>query len=625
MLAQDLPFEIIVSIVGFLGYKDKINCMDAISTWGTALEESLWNNINIYSQRSLDKICNINSTKHSAYKRNGCHVKTLTLNGDVCIDDRQLLAIQRLLPNLECLYSANSCISEEEFGKQSNWRLWRSLTQLHIDLTDWEDVDPIREFMGIFPFLSHLKILKLDQDYGDIYPSLSLEEIDKIHDYMPRLEIIKLDIQPPVLTADDLVRITQVTPAPNLRTARFNVRNSVYGWLCYFAFKYPNLQTLEELTFKNNEPNELWQPSELILKSHPAVFQYLNTVKINAQANTGQLEPAIWRFFRLFKIPIKYIDYFAYSYVNIPVTVQDAIKNSFNYFANTLETLYIKECHGCGNNWIITKDMNLYPCLVDIYIDAHRSSVAVNVLLDKCPSLQRLKIESGLMFIGPDESVTSKTHPLRMLIIGRLSISADILNYISFRCKFLEHMCLNKSMLSGNISKDTGSLVIDMSHTHFRTLQLHQVLFTTFLDAKHESHTISLINIAQTMAKKDHYFDRTIDEEPSRGRVFNRDPRSSWFYTLYKDFYRDEWTSEVWNLTQSEAKFATKYFSHFNANPFKEALRSCTGNGYITKNNWKSSLSDGYVLLKCASFSQHTITGKWFSNEHVWQKIFEGF
>ncbi|OAD66478.1 hypothetical protein PHYBLDRAFT_70937 [Phycomyces blakesleeanus NRRL 1555(-)] len=630
----DLPFEIIATIVKFLFYKDKINCIDAFSSWRTALEESLWNNINISCQNSLDGICNIESAKHSVYKRNGRHVRALTLNGNICIADDQLLLIQQLLPNLDRLYCSNSSISEDGFGTQADWRLWESLTQLHVDLSDWEDIDPIREFMRVFPFLPNLKILNLDQDCGVISPSITLEDIDKIHDYMPHLESIRLEVQPPVLTADDLVRIIDVTPAPSVRSVHFNVRNSTYGWLCYFAFKYPSLQVLEELTFEHNDTSdELASQSKLMLRMDSAVLKRLNTVKINVEENSRQLEPIIWKLFRFFDIPVRYIDYFAYSYINTAVTIRDVIKESFNSYSKTLETLYIKECTSYSRNWIITESMDHYPCLVDMYIDVRRSSVALDVLLDHCVSLKRLKVDSGLLSVGPDSFASAPTstltasniHSLRMLIIGKLSISASILEYISFRCRRLEHMCLSKSTVSGDISENTGSLVIDMSYTHLQTLQLHQVLFTTSLNANIDSRTINLICISENLFEKSPYCDRQIDNESAQNGLLEIYKKTSWFYTVYNTFCRDEWSSEVWNLARNESEMAIKYFSSFKSSRIfsKNMTVPYTDVGYFTKKNWSDSLPNGYVMLQCGSLERHTITGKWFSNEHTWQKMFD--
>ncbi|KAL0073768.1 hypothetical protein J3Q64DRAFT_1780235 [Phycomyces blakesleeanus] len=328
-----------------------------------------------------------------------------------------------------------------------------------------------------------------------------------------------------------------------------------------------------------------------------AVLKRLNTVKINVEENSRQLEPIIWKLFRFFDIPVRYIDYFAYSYINTAVTIRD-----------TLETLYIKECTSYSRNWIITESMDHYPCLVDMYIDVRRSSVALDVLLDHCVSLKRLKVDSGLLSVGPDSFASAPTstltasniHSLRMLIIGKLSISASILEYISFRCRRLEHMCLSKSTVSGDISENTGSLVIDI------LFNFHQVLFTTSLNANIDSRTINLICISENLFEKSPYCDRQIDNE-----------KTSWFYTVYNTFCRDEWSSEVWNLARNESEMAIKYFSSFKSSRIfsKNMTVPYTDVGYFTKKNWSDSLPNG--------LQRHTITGKWFSNEHTWQKMFD--
>ncbi|KAL0077676.1 hypothetical protein J3Q64DRAFT_1835771 [Phycomyces blakesleeanus] len=600
MLASDLPCEILINIANLVSFKDKSPCSLTCKAWQAPFQEAMLNEIVIYDQKQLEEICDEFITNDIVYQKNGQYMRYLYLYGEFQASDEQLHILQQHFRNIKYLYVKQARISNFNFGATANWRLWDALVELQIVLDDVRIENAERKFLDIMSCLPRLKRLELIRHtWLPVRLRFTLEDFETLHEHLPQLKNLSLSTDLTVLSAVDMIHITDVSPAKGLVFFDIDSKTTDFRWLSYFARKYPALHTLRWATCNNEITLDEHQDEAVALfKAIPTGFQNLRIASIRSEECPKGEHLIFWRSFCPSNIPIKHLTCRPYLSKNTPEVFEEIIKTCMRSFSKTLESLSIK-CRFIFNTpFTITNSFNHCPRLVYLRIGYCNTSIELDVLLELCASLTNLRLSRGRLLVSSTASKNVSMCKLRVVEIHRSTVSAETLDYISSRCKKLDDIQLKNTKVIGSIFQNTRSLFIDMSGTRFERFCFENVWFSTLEDDENGSSNLNLIVISHPTI--DQQTTDTLNTIPSEKVSPKNTIEYTWLYSSYKKDNNNSWSSVNWRLSKGQANWARKYFRNF------ELKRTLAGTKYsfdstveITGENWKEHLFNGFTTLKC--------------------------
>ncbi|KAI9014510.1 hypothetical protein CLU79DRAFT_838363 [Phycomyces nitens] len=643
MLASELPFEIISHIASFLSFKRKYICTFVCKSWQAPLQESLWSELRIFNRKKMKAICSKDTAEYQSYHRNGHHVKTLFLEGELGASDEELYTFQQHFQNLNSLTIEQNGLSNDNFAVTANWHLWGKLTELTIHLSKWVSGSSEKPFLDIFACLPCLTKLRLSQGWvnGSMY--FTWNDFETIHGYLPRLETLSVNMILASLSSNDLDLIQDIEPATRLIVFGPEAVYHDYRWLYYFARKYPNVQTLGKMSFGNDRLVEDC-PSSLgpWFDSISCLFPYLKTITSVIGGHEGQPNLLFWNVLCPFNVPIKRLEYDVHVSLITPDTFESIVGEAVNPFAKTVESVCIRTYNYIRGLWILTATLDHCPNLVELNLRIRCVIIQVDVLLNQCPALKRLKLSGGSLVISPEASKTTTLHGLRMMELTFIKTNSKTLNNISFRCRRLNYMQLTNTAITGSISPTTGNLCVDMSYTRFRVLLLRNVRFNTS-QVDNDMNNINFMVLSRPIINQQ----LKDDAKNSRRRrvsswyrlpffAAQSDPllstkghpkngvEATWFYTPHKYEGVEGWMSQTWVLTETEVNKALKYFNCYGNGESAVSRQQYKPADDIRKkrDDWKGDLFRGYATLKCGYVAEYTVGSGWFTDDYVWQRLF---
>ncbi|KAL0082318.1 hypothetical protein F4703DRAFT_1864668 [Phycomyces blakesleeanus] len=615
MLVSNLPFEIIRKIADFLDTSDKSQASLCCKAWQIPLQESMWTHMTIDDDQILGRICDPGSLENNLYKRYGHHVHTLHIDFPGSIYSK-ILALQKLLPNLRQLRAEFRAKNDEVFQEVMysenavDCSLWRSLTDVSINLKYSYLQRGIEEFYPIIYSLHGLKSLSLDQDCFVNLLALTFDKLELIHSHLPKLEELHINTEPVAISPERLSDISRLTPVTHLRVLDFRIKNSVHRWLYYLAVKYPNLRALKTLYFTSEFSKE-HNYSNMNLTNIPFAFIKLQEIHVKIILSALRAYLDVWKQLRLLNRSVKRIHYEIDHDMDGQDGISDLIKSCMGSFSSTLESVTIITHFHCNMDLSLTTSLEYYPCLVEIHIAIIGITIELDILLDRCPVLEKLSVYDSTLLLSNDVCSSSKKHGLCMFVLRQGQIDVGTLNYLSIRCRNLDHMAFLEVAITGDISQKTGNICANMSYTHFKVLWLLNVRFQILNNDKNTN------LIALSRHKPNTSVQTNIKKNTDRLDCKRNDAKGPkellWFYITYKD---DELYSKnnVQRLDKVEARQAGKYFRNYQRKKgidqkdlvFEPEPGSGSDN---TKEMWKKSLPNGHGTIECGSIAEYYLDG----------------
>ncbi|KAL0086850.1 hypothetical protein F4703DRAFT_1978377 [Phycomyces blakesleeanus] len=621
MLASGLPFEIITYISGFLSTKDRISCTFICKAWRTPMQESLWCKVHVGNAKKLNDICDISIYRQNIYRQHGQRVRTLSLKPYLRVTSEQLNIIQQNFQNIRHLHLPEKSLDIIHYKSVADWSCWKSLVHLEVSTLGFGFADEAKEFLQMLsclPSLRHLSYMKEFRRRKTLY---GLDDFETLHTHLPQLEHLSITMDLDVFSDQDLMLIANVVPASNIKVIKFFIDNMDLRWLCYFARKYINVHTLEWNNYARPTRTEIFREEAVsMFASLPCTFQHLRSINMSGTSETEWTHITFWELLSQLNVPIKHITYGLLGN-HMEELSEKIISKCMISCAKTLETFSISSNIGFSDPCTIPMAFDVCLCLVDLNIYVYSSPIALDILLDHCVVLKRLRLAANNLSISRRALEYPAMHGIRLIEFIRTKTNADVFSYISFRCRNLNYMRLDDMKISGPFSRDTGNLCLDMPFTHFDILQLNNVQFfgseDSVCNADTSIHFMALVQL-ENILQSSTILEPSIQLSDSDHLMSTAD--SLWFYM---DFYQEgsEEGFQLRVLNKDEIKIVREYFMSFQEN--NKVLESKNGYRKFDKDAWKLDLYQGHATLRCEYVGKYVINNFKLSDSILWDKSYD--
>ncbi|KAI9015744.1 hypothetical protein CLU79DRAFT_765613 [Phycomyces nitens] len=631
------PFEILATIAHLISQEDKLNCSTVCKSWRRPFQDSLWTNVEINSM-NIDMIYESSAYHQNLFKTNGHRVKSMVLGGWTRLTSKQLLALQHYFPHIKSLSIQDKSLSRNDFGRVTDWCHWGgSLTRLEIILPRLEQKNLETYFLDVLGSLPCLEYLDMSEGVCVGRYLYTWRDFEAMHRKLPRLEYLRMKVSLAPILANDVLEIQDTKSAPSLAAVHLFGETMDPQWLYYCALKYPNIHTFEWKIFYGYDTahermtDTMYAAMGLAMKmipSLPSFFPHLKKAIIEEISDEGRLHTMFWKKLRQSGASLAQLEYHVRGEVIAPYQIQTILRECSQTCSDTLKTLQLQFYTSDAYLCMAPISLGTFPCLVNLSINLLYNHFELNVLLDNCVNLQKLKLQNGTSSINHAAPKHPQPHGLQVFELVSVRVNLAIFSHLSSRCQQLRHLELATLRISQNICLKTGNLLLDMPFTHLETLRLHNLLlysqkceYTPFdgTDDTDGYHQIQLFVIEQT-----HTSPPVPEELVEFHAILPTSPPTSphpqppiakdttWFHRCLGS--TDNVSSqEVRILEKDEVETACEYFGSFQA----KSQDCCFGHsdierdedGLVTREYWKKDLSEGYITLRCKSIDQYDIQG----------------
>ncbi|KAL0077865.1 hypothetical protein F4703DRAFT_1881631 [Phycomyces blakesleeanus] len=577
MLASELPFEIILCIARFLPIESKRCCANVCKSWKAPFKSMLWDSITIKNTKEMKNICDPAHSRHKPFKSNGKRTRSLTLDRDVTTSHVQFTHLQKLLPNIRCLYIEHLCLSIPDLGKL-NWKPWKSLTVLGLKLAQMEspgEKDRLLELLSFLPCLVKLDLAETCMPWGK---NRGPNNLDKLHSYLPRLSSLSIYVNHTDFDDDDYDPTAMIEPAINL--TELNVTGPGIHLLWYIIRKYPNLRSLKTLSLEKGY-NSNFDPQKLIyaLGTLSHGFSFLRNIGIATKTST-KYHLEIWKQISLLNIKLRNIGLDLgrgdrYKEEDSETTFYRIVTPH----ANIVESLCInmKDEFMSPRIFMPLYSLQCYPCLVSLYLEIHNASYCLDVILNSCPELRTLSFSNAWLYISPGGSANDPKHGLKHIDLMLVDVYTSVLGYLSYRCRDLEHMSLDSAIIFDTFSKGPEKLCIDMSYTCFKYLLIRCIGFGKPRSDLYKKGDVSIMVLSEST------IDPQLKNKKRSKAIVNNNAlskapiKNTWYYISYAEETSGGTFSFMWKLRKHEIEFARKHFNLPLDNKNSYEIDDCTG------------------------------------------------
>ncbi|KAL0077628.1 hypothetical protein J3Q64DRAFT_1746571 [Phycomyces blakesleeanus] len=614
-MSLELPFEVLSNIAEFLSLKDKIACTYVCKLWKDPFQVASWSYLKIYNSSSIYAITKPKTNEMTTYQINGKYAKGLYLYRTIRINSDCLQRIQQELPNIRNLTIGFVCLRKCNYGILSNWRNWKFLDTLIVEMDDFL-ANPPSGFFDIFSFLPSLKKLELVEVTPKVL-ELKVEDFDALQVHAPLLENIHLYGVLTTLIHKDIKNIAKTVPANNVTEFELNCLNNDQRWIYFFARKYPNLRKFilgtEEIS---SLPVVSCEKAVSLFASDLYAFSCLEELSVRMSGSSDDSHISFWKMFSSCNIPVKRLTYSPRFYQGTSDNISGrAIEASVKFFSNTIEELYISYFGAYKNIKDVTSALSCCTRLVKLNISTFRISIKLDKLLNGCKALKNIMLGEVDIDISSSAFNTRIPHDVSTISFVRSTITADTFNYLSPRCMKLQIMCVSESVISGSISEESGKLAIDLSSTNLKYFHLNGSEIKASNNLSDEPISINIINIHRPISRHSLGLESDINKEAKTGPIYTSNEKSmenidaSWVH-IYRLFDGSgHWNSAKRVLGKKESKRARKYYSNFQirnkAETDNEYLRSWRGQ--VLKKKWRKDLCRGYAEIRLGYIEKYDI------------------
>ncbi|OAD67704.1 hypothetical protein PHYBLDRAFT_174036 [Phycomyces blakesleeanus NRRL 1555(-)] len=425
MSITKLSTEIFLRITGFLSKKDidsvNLSCKDL----NGYLEETTWKKIALN-----DISLRVNEFPPTVYQallyQYGYLTKELYLKTKGPDDNWSIQSLQYIFPNLQCLRLYGSCLPTCDNSTKLECTNWKYLVEFDCSVSSSCKNDPYtyEDLVKIFPFVHRIEKLRIYRTRNRVFHEHTLDFMQTIHDNFKRLKTLQTDLKLVPFETDDLQRITKVDPSDELTCFVLQANFLKMQWLGYFTRKYPNIRILEfkDVFYKAMKPENV--PSQLVLEpikfqgiEHP--FSHLEQITISSAAISLKFTVTLWKSIERLDIPLKHI---------------------------------------------------YHPALVDLQIENSILPIHLDVVLNFCPSLKKLRLVDSDISIGAETLEKPTMHGLQIVEIKGFFVSKSVFEYVSYNCRSLDYMNMKCPFLHRPISERSRIINIDMSFSNLKAL-----------------------------------------------------------------------------------------------------------------------------------------------------------
>ncbi|OAD72497.1 hypothetical protein PHYBLDRAFT_169625 [Phycomyces blakesleeanus NRRL 1555(-)] len=625
MQASDFPFEIISKIANLLLKDDKISCILTCKAWRYPFQESLWENIEVNSMDTLEKICAIVESPTGDFIEHDLITQSLRVTGKTTLGDWNQTRFFKNFPNLKHLDIGPLTYSESQIENTEYGPQWNSVNSLKLQI----DQNPGEITTGfvckVLQKIPNLKSIDISPDIFTSSVTFGLEQYNTLHTVLPRLTHIKAQLYLNRMRRNEIPLIPLTLPALCVTSLSLDLRHWDHLWLYYFCYKYPNIQNLiwrSVYRFGNSARRAYNEARIELLRSIKKVFPYLETVDFYTEEPTEWSHSIFWNLLCLSDVPIKKIKYKIKSSDSDAAYFGMTIQRFTQSFSTTLEKISI-----AGNIYFdienfVKLEFIYCPHLVSVEISDCGVSIALDNLLNNWPVLRRLKFSNVHLYIDPEAQKEETQHGLHFLVLDNIVASISVFKYMSFRCRILQYMNLSQSQIFGPISNETGSLCIDMTDTKFELLQLDHVKFYSSEEDMNNNISINLTLIShlaghQTLAEAKEEFDENENQKSHLEYL-------SWYHLYCELDCPFDHVTKIRQLSEQEVCVAIKYFEAFQLKDRMDTFEvERSFNGQVDKEDWKEDLCRGYAEFRCGHIAKYNVPLFWINENSFWQNSFD--
>ncbi|KAL0078401.1 hypothetical protein J3Q64DRAFT_1702551 [Phycomyces blakesleeanus] len=599
MLASDLPIEILIHIASFLKTSDILSCTQTCHQWTGAFETSLKGIISIRNKWKLEAISGIMASDNNIYAHNSSRIEEIQLCPWLDMSSDQLGLLQHQFRNIKRFIAPHQSLNSKTFGLGEDWELWGySLTYLFISLERRESGKQTRAFVECLKYLTCLEHLEYTETCWAQVLNASLGDIESFHENLPSsLTYLGLDLRLCTLSLDEASRLKKFPSIPNISNVKLAIQEMDLRWLCYFARKYPNIDTMSW-----NSPSSMYFPDLFhdealaLFDSLPPAFSQLKTVNVDSTPGSKPSQIVFWRLLQHSNVALDTFNYCLVNDLESQGLLETNISEIICFHANTLKKVTFGTDILIDNPYTIPTALGKLNCVVDLTINGISNPISIAMIMDNCIVLKRLVLTAKKIRAPPIS--TSTPHGLCLLKISCAILETDFFTYISYRCRQLRWMCLDRTKIIDSVLPEVG-LKIKMPYSHLAFLQLNQV---RFMEVSNKSNIpLGLITL-HSSCKLLH------PEDPTIYRLSFTGSGPLWIQARWK--YPDYTVAKMRILPKNEANYVQEAV---------DAVKTKTFSQYQLE--LKEELSRGFVDWRLAAVDRCWMSGKKTDNDvHIWRR-----
>ncbi|KAI9019977.1 hypothetical protein CLU79DRAFT_888409 [Phycomyces nitens] len=561
-----LPFEILVQIAQLVPVRELSTCISVCHAWKDPFKQVLWKTISVNTQRFhyLQKYPENHHLIQALYIRLGPNAKPETLD----YLQKQLSSLQRMT------LSIATDISSFRIGTR-----WTTLRWLTFQMPEMTACHPTRTLIRLIKYLPCLERLECSSSAMLTIRSFSINDLEKIHAYAPKLNHLAVTLSLEILSANTLEKL-QAIETSNLKVLDISILSGDLRWFVYFAKKYSRLHTLRIVTSHFSSVQTTFLPEAIDMMSRlPTAFpQLVNVCMIGNDETAKGIRCSLWGLCRAFKIPVKRLMNVIGSDHDDPQLSEATLEECLDVCESTVEKLVIPSTILANNPKrfpiLLSRCTSLVDLrLVDLHSNSCYGSISLHFLLDNCPLLKRLVVQvPPLMELNNNLS----QHGLQDLVISCTQTTTRLLHQISLRCQKLRYLHLKDLVLIGPLVN--GCMNCDMSRINLEVLKINGAGFYEDCDTMKRRR----INLCSITCPKPVWYHR---------------------YLSVKNGYH---SGAIRNLTASEVNQVLSYHQPDNDTDrllYKPSLADITPQKY-----WYQDIPIGYIKFDFGSVSKITMT-----------------
>ncbi|KAI9028159.1 hypothetical protein CLU79DRAFT_553993 [Phycomyces nitens] len=591
MLLSDFPQEIIDKVIDILPTKDKISCCLVCKSWNNIFQDSLYSDITINSRDALDKVLNKSPDIQPNCQENGHRIQYMLINNYMDVTDEDIYALQKMFPNIKyiCLY--NMYINQKSLGLDVGWHPWRLLRELSISFWKIDIPDVGHKLVKALLSLPALRRLEIE-NHTTLIDSLSfsLNDIETIHSHLKHLGHLVLKSKLLPISDIAFTQIEDVSPATTMRNLRVVSEKTDNRWLYYFAHKYPNLRKIEVCTSNAlSNPEEQRNSTMAILFKDHLVFQHLKNLDIRYTNYAGRSDRFLCEIsdsknttFEHVAISINQMDdYSPNNLCDFPKRITEACLTKYS---KKIKSFYLC-CKSIHTVPIQLIEMENTLCnLVKLEINSP-VFVELDTFLSSAPRLKSLELFYTTVQVK-DELYTSKRFGLQAFRVNDAKITSKVLRFLSFHCRDLRELDLNRSSVYGNFTTP-GCQFIDMTYSRIERFYIDSTAFI-IQDNKNCPDNVNITLITRPV----NYIPPKQEYDPNvLPNVIGTPTR------LYYDWFYAPEPQKVHPISETQASRIMKFFSNYERNK-----RITLNRVYIKTSqptiNWENRCVCGYTKIK---------------------------
>ncbi|KAL0089859.1 hypothetical protein F4703DRAFT_1915127 [Phycomyces blakesleeanus] len=491
MLVNSLPFEILSNIADFLQTPDILTGSVVCRAWKRPFEESLWRHITITSDHQLDIFCDKLYNQQLSGNKFDHHVRQLDLSYHRPNYPESFNLIEQSFPLLDHLCISDNAWFTTDPPPYVNWSHWKTLTRLDWWIFDSAVLAPESYFA--LSFLPNLTSLKLSYDCED-EGAFTLDGFEMLLQNTPRLKTLSVDSLIGNMPETDLARIKTLPPSTTLTALFIESYSWDLGWLCYWAHKCPNIQSLEwNSSVTGTTPHHMDEASE-VLKTMQNAFK--NLKRFDMEALKDSHADHFFELLHQCDTSLKHLELRLKSDEQyVPLKMFE--EAPFCFF-ESLETIFLDLAGETSDLFLLPYAFRTCCRLANLKIIAPDLIIELDVLLDHCQALKTLELNVCEVATSDDTPLYPSAHALRVIELEKATLPSSLFYYISQRCPQLSRLHILDSDVVCSLSCTAGNMSIFMPYTHLDTLMVTSVEFHVITNSNNmESVVLNYLHLVQ--------------------------------------------------------------------------------------------------------------------------------